>query len=84
MQARTVKAFHLSREKGDPEIVPSEVPVPEGEPLVRELADFARAVRTRREPLVTGDSGRQALALAGEVLEAIAKHQRLAFEGIRA
>jgi predicted dehydrogenase len=84
MQARTVKAFHLSREKGEPEIVPSEVPVPDGEPLARELADFARAVRTRQEPLVTGDSGRQALALAGEVLEAIARHQPLAFAGIRA
>jgi predicted dehydrogenase len=84
MQARTVKAFHLSREKGEPEIVPSEVPVPDEEPLARELADFARAVRTRQEPLVTGDSGRQALALAGEVLEAIARHQPLAFAGIRA
>jgi predicted dehydrogenase len=83
MQARTVKAFHLSREKGDAEIVPSEVPVPGEEPLVRELADFVRAVRTRQEPLVSGDSGRNALALAGEVLEAIAKH-RLAFEGVRA
>ena len=83
MQARTVKAFHLSREKGEPEIVPSEVPVPDEEPLARELADFTRAVRTRQEPLVSGDSGRQALALAGEVLEAIAKH-RLVFEGVRA
>jgi predicted dehydrogenase len=83
MQARTVKAFRLSREKGGAEIVPSEVPVPDEEPLVRELADFARAVRTRQEPLVSGDSGRNALALAGGVLEAIARH-RLAFEGVRA
>jgi predicted dehydrogenase len=83
MQARTVKAFRLSRAKGDAEIVPSEVPVPDEEPLLRELADFARAVRTRQAPIVSGDSGRQALALAGDVLEAIAKH-RLAFEGVRA
>jgi predicted dehydrogenase len=83
MQARTVKAFHLSRDKGEPEILPSEVPVPDEEPLARELADFARAVRTRGQPLVSGDSGRRALALAGEVLDAIEKH-RLAFEGVRA
>jgi predicted dehydrogenase len=83
MQARTVKAFRLSREKGEPEIVLAEVPVPAEEPLARELADFARAVRTRREPLVSGESGRAALALAEEVLEAIAKH-RLSTEGVRA
>ena len=83
MQARTVKAFRLSRGKSDPEIVPSQVPVPDAEPLARELADFARAVSTRQEPLVSGAAGRDALALALEVLEAIAKH-RLAFEGARA
>jgi predicted dehydrogenase len=83
MQARTVKAFRLSREKGEPEIVLEDVSVPDGEPLARELADFAGAVRTRRAPLVSGDSGRAALALAEEVLEAIAK-QRLSSEGVRA
>jgi predicted dehydrogenase len=83
MQERTVKAFRLSREKGEPEILLADVPVPGGEPLARELADFARAVRTRREPLVSGESGRAALALAEDVLEAIA-NQRLSTEGIRA
>jgi predicted dehydrogenase len=82
MQARTVKAFRLWREKGEPEIVLAEVPVPAEEPLARELADFARSVRTRREPLVSGESGRAALALAEEVLGAIAKH-RLSTEGVR-
>ncbi len=83
MQARTVKAFRLSREKGEPEIVPADVPVPDEEPLARELADFARSVRTRRKPLVSGESGRAALALAEEVLEAIARH-RLSAEGVQA
>jgi predicted dehydrogenase len=83
MQARTVKAFRLSREKGEPEIVLEDVSVLGEEPLARELADFAGAVRTRREPLVSGESGRAALALAEEVLEAIAKH-RLSTEGVRA
>src|SRR5450759_1341066 len=72
MQARTVKAFRLSRKNGEPEIVQEDVSVPNEEPLARELADFARAVRTRREPLVSGESGRAALALAENVLEAIA------------
>ena len=83
MQARTVKAFRLSRKNGEPKIVQEDVSVPAEEPLARELADFARAVRTRREPLVSGESGRAALALAEEVLEAIAKH-RLSTEGVRA
>lgn len=83
MQARTLKAFRLSREKGEPEIVREDVSVPDEEPLARELADFAGAVRTRREPLVSGESGRAALALAEDVLEAIAKH-RLSTEGVRA
>jgi predicted dehydrogenase len=83
MQARTVKTFRLSREKGEPEIVPEDVLVPDEEPLARELADFAGAVRTRREPLVSGESGRAALALAEEVLEAIAR-QRLSSQGVRA
>ena len=85
MQARTVKAFRLSRKNGEPEIVQEDVSVPNEEPLARELPDFARAVRTRREPLVSGESGRAALALAENVLEAIARH-RLATEreGVRA
>jgi predicted dehydrogenase len=83
MQARTVKAYRLSREKGEPEIILEDVSVLDEEPLARELADFAGAVRTRREPLVSGESGRAALALAEEVLEAIAK-QRLSTEGVRA
>lgn len=83
MQSRTVKGFRISRERGEPEIVPAEVPVPAEEPLARELSDFARAVRTRQEPLVSGASGRGALALAEEVLETIERH-RLAIEGVRA
>ena len=41
------------------------------EPLKRELADFIDAVRTRREPGVSGRAGREALALATRVAEAM-------------
>ncbi len=82
MQSRTVKTFRLSREKGEPEVVSAEVPVGQEEPLAREIADFARASRLRQPPLVTGEAGREALALAQEVLEAIDRH-RLAAEGAR-
>jgi predicted dehydrogenase len=37
------------------------------EPLVAELDAFVRAVREGQEPLVTGEHGRQALALALEI-----------------
>ncbi len=43
------------------------VPVQQEEPLKRELEDFIDAVRTRRPPVVTGEDGRRALALAEDV-----------------
>ena len=39
------------------------------EPLRRELEDFVDAIRTGRAPLVTGEQGRAALALAERVVE---------------
>jgi predicted dehydrogenase len=67
MQAQSVQAFRLSREAGVPEIVPTPVPVEHEEPLAREMADFVRSVRDRGTPLVSGEIGRDALALATEV-----------------
>ena len=83
MQSRTVKTFRISREKGEPEIVAAELPVAQEEPLAREIADFARASRLRQPPLVPGEAGRDALALAQDVLEAVERH-RLATDGARA
>ena len=83
MQSRTVKTFRISREKGEPEIVAADLPVGPEEPLAREIADFARASRLRQPPLVSGEAGRDALALAQEVLDAVERH-RLATEGARA
>jgi predicted dehydrogenase len=50
------------------------VPVELGEPLRLEIASFLECVRTRATPLVSGEDGRAALALALEINEAIAKH----------
>ncbi|HYK41504.1 MAG TPA: Gfo/Idh/MocA family oxidoreductase [Thermoanaerobaculia bacterium] len=80
MRAQSIRAFRLSREGGDPAIVPAAVPVEREEPLVREMADFVRAVRDRAVPLVSGETGRDALLLATRVQDAIERH-RAAFEG---
>jgi predicted dehydrogenase len=39
------------------------------EPLKRELADFVDAIRSGRQPGVTGDDGRRALQLAQQITE---------------
>ena len=85
MQAQSVQAYRLSRETGEPEIVPSAVPVEREEPLAREMADFVRSVRERGTPLVSGEIGRDALVLATAVQEAI-ERQRMVVdrEGVRA
>jgi predicted dehydrogenase len=51
-------------EGGAPAIEGGDVAVPYEEPLKRELADFVDAVVSRRPPVVTGQDGRRALALA--------------------
>ncbi len=77
MHTRRLQAFRLERGTGAaPSIVPEEVPVEPADPLSRELADFVRAVRTRGEPLVTGEVGRDALTLAERVLESADRHRR--------
>jgi predicted dehydrogenase len=45
-----------------------------GEPLRLEIASFLDAVRTRTTPVVSGEDGRAALALALEINQAIAAH----------
>ena len=45
-----------------------------GEPLRLEIASFLNAVRTRVTPVVSGEDGRAALALALEINQAIAAH----------
>jgi predicted dehydrogenase len=75
MDARTVQASRLRRDGGAPRLEALAVPVGDGDPLGLELADFAAAVRERREPLVNGEAARDALRLAGLVRDAIEEHR---------
>jgi predicted dehydrogenase len=45
-----------------------EVPVARAEPLRQELEAFAECIRTRRPPLVGGEAGRDAVAVAGQII----------------
>jgi predicted dehydrogenase len=75
MQAQSVSAVRLVREGGRPEVLPVLVPVSREEPLARELADFRRAVVDGTRPLVSGEDGRDALALAERVVAAVDTHR---------
>jgi len=48
--------------------------IPKGEPLRLELEDFLNAVRTRTQPRVSAQAGREALALALSINDQIAAH----------
>ncbi len=52
----------------------SKVPVTAGEPLRLEIEAFLHSVRTGTTPVVSGEEGRRALALALEITAAIASH----------
>ena len=68
--AQEVELYRLVRGDGTrPVIERGKIDVPREEPLKRELADFVAAVRERRPPLVTGQDGRRALALAKLITE---------------
>ena len=60
---------------GKPTIVPTTIAVANEEPLRRELRGFVDACRGA-DPLVSGRDGREALALALAVRDAIETHQR--------
>ena len=63
--AQKVELWRLVKGKGgEPSIEGGDVDVANEEPLKRELADFVDAVVSRRAPVVTGQDGRRALALA--------------------
>ena len=75
MQAQSVSAVRLAREAGRTELAPVPVSVSREEPLARELADFRRAVVEGSRPLVAGEDGRDALALAERVVKAVGDHR---------
>jgi predicted dehydrogenase len=56
-------------------LVKSEVPVAECNAMELEQLDFVRAIRTSSEPQVSGSAGRDALAIAQEVVTQVASHR---------
>jgi predicted dehydrogenase len=70
--AQKVEKWTLHKILGVPRINGGELPVTQEEPLVRELADFVHAINQKRSPLVTGEDGRRALALAQAITDKIA------------
>ncbi len=68
--AQEVEGWRLVRGEGPrPSIQGGPIPVERDEPLRLELADFIRAAREGTTPIVDGDAGRRALALATRVAE---------------
>ncbi len=71
--AQELEVWRLRHRSGArPDIEGGPVAVPAGEPLQKEIADFVAAIREGREPRVSGQAGRRALALASRVADAIA------------
>ncbi len=71
---RTVDMTRVDRSGTHPVLRPERLVVREQEPLRAELADFVDAVRERRAPRVSGEAGRDAIALATRVTDAIAQN----------
>jgi predicted dehydrogenase len=69
--AQEVEVYRLDRGEGRPAIQGGKLNVANEEPLRRELTDFVEAVRTKRQPGVTAQAGRDALALATRIAEAM-------------
>jgi len=65
-----VEGYRLLRREGErPQIQGGKLPVTREEPLKREIADFVRAVRDKRRPLVSGEDGLRALTLAQAIAD---------------
>ena len=71
--AQKVETYRLVKGSGPTPIIEGgEITVVNEEPLLRELADFVDAVASGRPPLVTGQDGRRALAVAQAIADKIA------------
>jgi predicted dehydrogenase len=65
-----------ANDEGIPTIVPTKPKVSTEEPLRTELRSFLDCVRTRKQPVVTLEDGRKALALALEIQKQMDEHRR--------
>jgi len=54
---------------GKSRLIRVDIPVARVEPLRQELLDFVSSVRSRRPPLVSGEAGRDAVAVAAQIIE---------------
>jgi predicted dehydrogenase len=71
--AREAQVYRLEAdEAGHPRIATEKRGAPDEEPLRRQIAAFAEAVRQRSTPVVSGTDGRRALALAHSILARMA------------
>jgi predicted dehydrogenase len=70
-QAQEIKGYRLEDGGGERRILPDDLAVERAEPLKRELEAFLAACRGEPVPRVNGAQGRQALATALAVVEAI-------------
>jgi predicted dehydrogenase len=88
---RTLKAADLSEDDRErirqrcfeELLVKSEAPAVEANAIEQELIDFAGAIREGREPQVTGADGRDAVAVAEQVLERVHEHRWDGADGVR-
>jgi predicted dehydrogenase len=67
--AREAQVYRIIPGAAGPQIDVARTAAPDEEPLRRQLAAFVAAVRDRSKPVVSGEDGRRALALAHQVLE---------------
>jgi len=71
--AQKVERWSLEGGGGStPSIQGGDIAVDVEEPLQLELADFVDAIARKRQPRVTGEAGRRALALASEIVDKMA------------
>jgi predicted dehydrogenase len=75
---RDATMIRVDREGPAPRIAFQKLPITPQEPLRAELEAFVDSVRTRRPPLVGGQEGKLALALAEQVMNCIEQHAALA------
>jgi predicted dehydrogenase len=70
--AQKIEIYRLEKSNGPkPTIEGGDVAVASEEPLKVELADFIDAAVSRRSPIVTGEQGRRALAVAQQITDKI-------------
>jgi len=76
--AREAEVYRLVRQPGQrPLIEGGKITVVDSEPLRNELDDFVAAVRERRQPMVGGVDGRNAVVLAEQITERMAACTRI-------